>query len=55
VNRKELQAPASMRLAEAQALLKTSHADGAYYLAGYAVGLHREADATLRFSRPEDH
>ncbi|MGA2131184.1 MAG: HEPN domain-containing protein [Bryobacteraceae bacterium] len=26
-----------MRLAEAQALLKTSHADGAYYLAGYAV------------------
>jgi HEPN domain-containing protein len=37
VNRKELQALSRVRLAEAEALMNLGHADGAYYLAGYAV------------------
>ena len=37
VNGKELQTLSRVRLVEAEALLKLGHADGAYYLAGYAV------------------
>jgi HEPN domain-containing protein len=37
VNRNELQTLSRVRLVEAEALLKLGHADGAYYLAGYAV------------------
>jgi HEPN domain-containing protein len=37
VNRKDLQLLSRVRLAEARALLRSGHPDGAYYLAGYAV------------------
>ena len=37
MDRKDLQELSKVRLREAQALLRTGVADGAYYLAGYAV------------------
>jgi HEPN domain-containing protein len=56
VNRKELQALAIIRLAEARSLLQAGLSDGAYYLAGYSVecGLKASiAKRTRQFDFPD--
>jgi len=51
VNRADLQHLARTRLAEAKVLLATSHPDGAYYLAGYAVECALKACIAKRTKR----
>ncbi|HWD98125.1 MAG TPA: HEPN domain-containing protein [Bryobacteraceae bacterium] len=56
MNRKELQALAIIRLAEARSLLQAGLSDGAYYLAGYSVecGLKASiAKRTRQFDFPD--
>jgi hypothetical protein len=53
VDRKDLQALARTRLAEAKSLLAAGHADGAYYLAGYAIECALKACIAKRTRRHE--
>jgi HEPN domain-containing protein len=56
VNRRDLQALARVRLAEARVLLSADLPDGAYYLAGYAVECALKAciaRGTQRYDFPE--
>jgi HEPN domain-containing protein len=51
INRKGLQDLSKLRLNEAEALLRSNHPDGAYYLAGYAVECALKACISKRTQR----
>lgn len=53
MNRKQLQALSEIRLREAQALFRTKHFSGAYYLAGYAVECALKACIAKQIKRYE--
>lgn len=53
MNRKQLRTLSEIRLREAQALFRTKHFSGAYYLAGYGVECALKACIAKQFKRYE--